>query len=492
MLLDVSRTQDIFAIFILIILYLLVGYRPPWLWKQQEKNQKTIDNIPGPISLPFLGTRWIYWFGNYSFTKVHEVYADLFEKYGSIVKEETLFNIPVISILDRGDIEKVLKSSGKFPVRPPTEVIAYYRKTRPDRYASGGLVNEQGIVWHNLRTNLTSELTSPRTIASFLPQIDQIVEEWCCLIKQIRSDEKQIKDLKPLAERLGLEVTCALVLGRRMGFLLSDGISPNAEALANAVHQHFLACRDTFYGLPFWKVWTTPAYTHLVEGEEAIYTLALELIASANEETRESAVFQSVLNASVDEREKTAAIVDFIAAGIYTLGNSIVFLLHLIASNPGCQKMLIEDLRSGSTTYLKACINEAFRLIPTAYCLARVSEQDLELSGYHIKAGTVLLCHTGLACKEESNFIDAHSFKPERWLGDLKTNTASTSTFLVTPFGVGKRICPGRRFVEQVLTVLLTNVMQNFSIFCEEELQLQFEFILAPKGPVKIFFDDRD
>ncbi|KAK4881517.1 hypothetical protein RN001_004836 [Aquatica leii] len=491
MLIDISRIQDIFAVFVLIILYLLVGYRPPWLWKH-EKNQKTIDNIPGPLSLPFLGTRWIYWFGNYSFTKVHEVYADLFRRYGSIVKEETLFNIPVISILDHKDIEKVLKSSGKFPVRPPTEVIAYYRKTRPDRYASGGLVNEQGIVWHHLRTNLTSELTSPRTIASFLPQIDQIIEEWCSLIKQVRVNERQINDLKPLAERLGLEVTCALVLGRRMGFLLPDGISPNAQALANAVHQHFLACRDTFYGLPFWKIWTTPAYMHLVEGEETIYTLALELITSANEEARESAVFQSVLKASVDDREKTAAIVDFIAAGIYTLGNSIVFLLHLIGSNPECQKKLIDDLSVGSTTYLKACINEAFRMIPTAYCLARVSEQDLELSGYHIKAGTVLLCHTGLACKNDSNFTNACKFEPERWIGDAKTSTVSTATFLVTPFGIGKRICPGRRFVEQVLTSLLMNVVEQFNISKEDDLELQFEFILAPKGPVKVFFDDKN
>lgn len=492
MLIEILRIQDMFAIFALIIMYIVVGYRPPWLWKHIEKRRRTIADIPGPLTIPFLGTRWIFWFRNYSISKLHEVYADLFLQYGPIVKEETLFNIPVISIVKRCDIEKVLKSSGKYPVRPPTEAIAHYRRSRADRYASAGIVNEQGVIWHHLRTNLTSELTSPRTIAGFVPVIDQIVEEWCSLIKHQRVSGEYIEDLKPLAERLGLEVTCALVLGRRMGFLQPNGTSPTAQALSVAVHEHFLACRDTFYGLPFWKLWQTPSYNHLVRGEETIYTLAVELIESANEETEGSAIFQSVLRANIDNREKTVAIVDFIAAGIYTLGNSVVFLLHLIGSRKECQEKLLDDLNNGSTTYLKACINEAFRIIPTAYCLARVTEQDLELSGYYLKAGTVVLCHAGVACQSNDNFQDAHLFKPERWIGESKANTVSTATYLVIPFGMGKRICPGRRFVEQVLVSLLSNIVREFHFTCIDDLRLQFEFLLAPKGPVAMNFFDQN
>lgn len=50
----------------------------------------------------------------------------------------------MINIFSKTDIEKVLRSGGKYPIRPPTEAIAYYRRSRPDRYASTGLVNEQG------------------------------------------------------------------------------------------------------------------------------------------------------------------------------------------------------------------------------------------------------------------------------------------------------------------------------------------------------------
>lgn len=348
-----------------------------------------------------------------------------------------------------------------------------------------------GEKWQFLRTNLTSDLTSPRTIASFIPVIEQIADDWCNLIRQNRSKDGRVDDLEKLASRLGLETTCALMLGRRMGFLLPDGESDSARRLANAVHQHFIACRDTYFGLPFWKLFPTAGYKRLVQSEEEIYSLALELIESADDSTKESAVFQSVLKADIDAKEKTAAIVDFIAAGIHTLGNSLVFLLHCVASHSEVQTKLAEESLTTSTQYLKACVNETFRYLPTANVLARIAERDLELSGYHIEKGSVLLCHTGLACRDDANFKDANEFKPERWVGVEKTNTTASATHLVIPFGIGRRACPGKRFIEQVLPIILSHTTKNFVLSSEHQLKVQFEFLLAPKGPISLNFQDR-
>lgn len=338
---------------------------------------------------------------------------------------------------------------------------------------------------------MTSDLTSPKTIASFTSIIEEIADDWTNLIKQQRNEKGEIHNLEKLSSRLGLETTCALVLGRRMGFLLPDGESESARRLANAVHEHFIACRDTYFGLPFWKLYETPRYKRLIKSEEEIYTLALELIESADESTKESAIFQSVLKANIDEREKTAAIVDFIAAGIHTLGNSLVFLLQCVANQPQIQSKLVEELKSTSTSYLKACVNETFRYVPTANVLARISEQDLDLSGYRVSKGSVLLCHTGLACRNDNNFKDANEFKPERWLGDEKLATMASATHLVIPFGIGRRACPGKRFIEQVLPIILASTVQNFAMSAEKPLELQFEFLLAPKGPITLTVQDR-
>lgn len=352
-------------------------------------------------------------------------------------------------------------------------------------------ISISGQTWQFLRTNLTSDLTSPRTIASFQAIIEEIADDWSNLLKQNRNNDGQIHNLEKLSSRLGLETTCALVLGRRMGFLLPDGESESARRLANAVHEHFIACRDTYFGLPFWKLFETPGYKKIVNSEEEIYSLALELIQSADESTKESAIFQSVLKADIDEREKTAAIVDFIAAGIHTLGNSLIFLLYCIANHPNVQNKLIEELKLSGTSYLKACVNETFRYIPTANVLARIAEQDLELSGYHVSKGSILLCHTGLACRDDNNFKNANEFKPERWLGDEKLITMASATHLVIPFGIGRRACPGKRFIEQVLPIILSNTVKNFTMSAQKELELQFEFLLAPKGPITLTFEDR-
>jgi len=71
----------------------------------------------------------------------------MFNRYGDIIREEALWNIPVISVKNRDFIERALRQSGKYPIRPPNEVTANYRKSRPDRYTNTGLVNECVLVY---------------------------------------------------------------------------------------------------------------------------------------------------------------------------------------------------------------------------------------------------------------------------------------------------------------------------------------------------------
>lgn len=65
-----------------------------------------------------------------------------------------------------------------------------------------------------MRTSLTSVLTSPKTIHDFLPQMEEIADEWCDLIKQKMKDDGHINNLEELTGKLGLEAICALVLGK--------------------------------------------------------------------------------------------------------------------------------------------------------------------------------------------------------------------------------------------------------------------------------------
>lgn len=151
---------------------------------QDQRKFKTVSDVPGPYSLPILGTRWIFSsVGSYTLNKIHDAYKgknsltlmqqlrkqvvpgsirittrrfvhfnatrffldsriDLNQRYGALCKEEALWNFPVISVFSRQDIEAVIRRSPRYPLRPPQEVISHYRRNRHDRYTNLGLVNE--------------------------------------------------------------------------------------------------------------------------------------------------------------------------------------------------------------------------------------------------------------------------------------------------------------------------------------------------------------
>ncbi|XP_006570230.2 cytochrome P450 314A1 isoform X3 [Apis mellifera] len=512
-----SAWFEVIAAVLLTILIFVTSHRPAWwFWTATsheasapaEGKFKTVSKVPGPFSLPIFGTRWIFsCIGYYKLNKIHDAYKDLNQRYGALCKEEALWNFPMISVFSRQDIETIIRRNSRYPLRPPQEVISHYRRTRRDRYTNLGLVNEQGQTWHDLRVALTSELTAASTVLGFFPALNIVADSFIELIRRQRVGYK-VTGFEELAYKMGLESTCTLILGRHLGFLKPDSSSELATRLAEAVRIHFTASRDAFYGLPLWKLLPTCAYKQLIESEDAIYNIISEIIETTIQEKRDDAkdesveaIFQSILRQkNLDIRDKKAAIVDFIAAGIHTLGNTLVFLFDLIGRNPTVQNKLyeetyalapagcdltIDNLRKAK--YLRACITESLRLIPTTTCIARILDEPIELSGYRLTAGTVVLLHTWIAGLNEENFKDAKKYLPERWT----TPTTPHSPLLVAPFGAGRRICPGKRFVDLALQLILAKIIREFEIIVEEELDLQFEFILAPKGPVSLGFRDR-
>lgn len=91
------------------------------------------------------------------------------------------------------------------------------------------------------------------------------------------------------------------------------------------------------------------------------------------------------------------------------------------------------------------------------YCLMNFTLENNPCGAFNCESFVfqiVVICHTWLACLQDSNFECASEFKPERWLAD----GVKPSSFLVVPFGSGRRMCPGKRFSEQELQVVLAKV----------------------------------
>lgn len=182
-----------------------------------------------------------------------------------------------------------------------------------------------------------------------------------------------------------------------------------------------------------------------------------------------ASIHEQILSSPLDIRDKKSGLIDLLTAGIQTLATTLSIFLYHISRNPECQQKIKDELQAGihrdnlmEATYTKACIQEAYRLNPAAFAIARLQEEDLELSGYHVKSGTLVICHTMIACQQENNFSEATRFIPERWIPDSSfwnlPSKPNHSPTLVRPFGSGRRQCPGKRFSQQQLLMVIAKV----------------------------------
>lgn len=134
-----------------------------------------------------------------------------------------------------------------------------------------GFIFRQGEIWHNLRTKLTSQITSPRVLQTFLPSLNHICDDFIDLLR-VKRDPKTntIENFQNIVNLFGLEAVCTLMLGKRMGFL-SQNPPKNVAKLAAAVKKLFITQRDSSYGFCMWKYISTKTYRDFVETEDTIY-----------------------------------------------------------------------------------------------------------------------------------------------------------------------------------------------------------------------------
>lgn len=304
---------------IVLCLYVTIKNRKPLKWNeiissltltQTRQNDDTL-RIPGPIRLPIVGTKWNNMFSKMN--KLHEYYAELHQKYGNVVME-LAGNIPVISLYNKQDIDKVLKIPSKYPFRPPTEIISFYRQSRPDRYSSVGLTNAQGPEWAHLRMKLTPKtLESRKVLAAFCPDLNQVCDDFIDLMKKRRNEQNIVESVEDNLKSMAVETACCLILGRRIGFLNeSSEKNEKMHRLATGAKNIFKSCRDAYYGNGLWKYLPSKIYKNYVKSEELVYDTVMEIInetmkdetAMGTENERESLLLTILKTEGLDMRDK--------------------------------------------------------------------------------------------------------------------------------------------------------------------------------------------
>jgi len=112
--------------------------------------------------------------------------------------------------------------------------------------------------------------------------------------------------------------------------------------------------------------------------------------------------------------------------------------------------------------YVQAFFLETHRLTRVLQnYVPHVAVLDVSYKCYLIQKGTVVLVDTYTLCYDPNVWNEPNEFRPERW---IKSEGQIATELSTLPFGVGKRNCPGSNFAENLYFLMITTILQNYSV----------------------------
>ncbi|KAK7268453.1 hypothetical protein RIF29_21151 [Crotalaria pallida] len=175
-------------------------------------------------------------------------------------------------------------------------------------------------------------------------------------------------------------------------------------------------------------------------------------------------------------------LLDLLIAGTDTTAYALERAMTEVLHNPGvmakAKKELeqiigkgnpIEESDVARLPYLQAIIKETLRMYPPApLLLPRKAKVDVEIFGYTVPKGARVLINEWAIGRNPSIWENANSFLPERFLGS--TIDIKGQNFLLTPFGSGRRICPGFPLAIKMLHSMLGSLINSFDWKLENDM----------------------
>ncbi|KAI3920962.1 hypothetical protein MKW98_027672 [Papaver atlanticum] len=167
-----------------------------------------------------------------------------------------------------------------------------------------------------------------------------------------------------------------------------------------------------------------------------------------------------------------------------TTSVSMTWALSLLLTNPSVLRKAQEELDTvvgkgrniqehdiNDLVYLQAIIKETLRLYPAGpLSIPHEAIEDCNIGGYKVKAGTRLLVNLWKLHRDPRVWSNPLEFKPERFLSQLDGSTGGEAAnldfkgqnFEYTPFGSGRRMCPGINLAIQTLHMTLACLLHAF------------------------------
>jgi cytochrome P450 len=225
--------------------------------------------------------------------------------------------------------------------------------------------------------------------------------------------------------------------------------------------------------------WTSPAIAHpelrrhhpwrgvgrrLDEADRLLYAEIAECRADPQLAERTDVLAMLVRAADEDghtmtDRELRDQLMTLLVAGHDTTATALSWALERLTRHPAVlAKAVAAAEAEDGDTYLDAVAKETLRIRPVVFDVGRVLTEPVELAGYHLPAGVMVVPGIGLVHGDSDVYPHADRFDPDRMLGATLTPT----TWF--PFGGGNRRCLGATFAMVEMRVILREILRRVAL----------------------------
>jgi cytochrome P450 len=331
-----------------------------------------------------------------------------------------------------------------------------------------GLLLAEGKTWKHQRRTLAPAFT-PRAVNTLVPHMLDVLNE---TVAELKGLADQPIDVRETMQRMTLEIA-----GRTM---FSFGMAEHGPKLRNFVIEYgSRLARPYLLDLLLPPGWPSPQDIERIffrrRWTRFVGSLITERRAVVRQDEAPRDLFDLMVNARDPETGEFFSnenlidqVATMILAGHETTATSLFWALYLISQDSKIQERVAAEVKMASAhgepdpdnlKLTRAVIDEAMRLYPPAYMIARCAAGDDEIDGKPVKKGDVVFIAPWLLHRHEKLWENPNAFIPDRFMSG-----PAPDRFAYLPFGVGPRVCIGAHFALVESTLALAKIVGNFRI----------------------------
>ncbi|KAL3635085.1 hypothetical protein CASFOL_022139 [Castilleja foliolosa] len=448
-----------------------------FLFHLLHKTRKPTKNSvpPGPPGLPLIGN--IHQFATAKL--VHIYLCQLSKKYGPLIHLK-LGSKPLLVISSAKLAKEVMKTQDSvFCSRPK-----HYGQHKLSYNCADIIFSPYNDYRKEVRKIAVVNLLSPQKLQTFRTIRKDEVSR---VVKKISgfASSNRVVDMSEISTSVSSSLICRIAFGkrydeqgsenRRFRELLNEIV---AVASGFYVSDYFprLGWVDKLSGL------ISFTDTILKKSDSFYQELIEEHLCRKKEEDEEDDILDILIrlkeekSCSVDLEWDNikALLLNIFAAGTDTSATSIEWTMAALIKAPHemqkvqaeirdlvGKKGVVDENELPKLPYLKAVVNESLRLYPPAPLLVpRETIEKCTLDGYEIQPKTTVFVNAWAIARDPEYWEKPDEFMPDRFLNndiDVKGQD-----FEVTPFGSGRRVCPGMHMGLANVELTVANLLCAF------------------------------